>query len=111
MHVQAGGGAFRFTHVWAGHLLMSFREKEKDSVFTPEHILRRSVPKLPQESVQNKKTCILLAKSKVSTVSAVYSAVLPPTLMVFLIFEEQISANKQTNICGATSISDGIFNI
>ena len=51
MHVQTGGGAFRFTHVWAGHLVTSFREKEKDYVFTPEHILRRSVPKLPQESV------------------------------------------------------------
>ena len=36
MHdVQTGGGAFRFHHVWADHLVTSFRDKE-----TPEHILR-----------------------------------------------------------------------
>ena len=35
MHVQTGGGAFRFPHVWAGHLVTSVRDKE-----TPEHILR-----------------------------------------------------------------------
>ena len=46
MHVQTGGGAFRFHHVWADHLVTSFRDKE-----TPEHILRRSVPKLRQESL------------------------------------------------------------
>ena len=46
----AGGGAFTFPHVLAGHLIMSFRQEEMDFVFTSEHIQRWSVPKLPPKS-------------------------------------------------------------
>ena len=70
MHVQTGGGAFRFPHVWAGHLVTSFREKEKDYVFTPEHILRRSVPKLRQESLL--KNTLYIARESLNAIGMGY---------------------------------------
>ena len=52
----AGGGALRFPHVLAGHLIVSFRQEEMDFVFTSEHIQHWSVPNLlPESSFQEGK--------------------------------------------------------